>query len=97
MTAGQLLSNAVIFCALLNVTGRRESQKRWMLVFRVTGLKGKEKQGRVGRIGVYFPGGWYSDQTIRMSRRRRKIGAKAAGLRARQDYLPSGGKQPSFV
>lgn len=53
MTAGQLLSNAVIFCALLNATGRRESLKRWMLVFRVTGLKGKEKQGRVGRIGVF--------------------------------------------
>lgn len=38
-----------------------------------------------------------SDQTIRMSRRRRKIGAEAAGLRVRQDYLPSGGKRPCFV
>lgn len=39
------------------------------------------------RIGVFSLGGY--GQTIRR-RRRRKIGAEAAGLQARQDYLPSG-------
>lgn len=51
-----------------------------------TGREGKREQQRNEedrgvRLGRY-------GQTIR--RRRRKIGAMAVGLRARQDYLPSG-------
>lgn len=47
------------------------------------------------RIGVCAWGG--HGQTIRRRRRlRRKIGDAAAGLRARQDYLPSG-EHSSFL
>lgn len=55
-----------------------------MLAFRVAGQGGEEQRNEEDR-GVCLG---RDGQTIR--RRRRKIGAEAAGLRARQDYLPSG-------
>lgn len=49
--------------------------------------EGKREQHRNGEDRGVCLGGY--GQTIRR-RRRRKIGVVAAGLRARQDYLPSG-------
>lgn len=54
------------------------------------GKQWRHEENRGICLGVY-------ELTIRMSRRRRKIGAEAASLRARQDYLLSGGKPSCFV
>lgn len=50
--------------------------------------EGKREQQSNGEDRGVCLGGY--GQTIKRRRRRRKIGAVAAGLRARQDYLPSG-------
>lgn len=61
-----------------------------------TGREGGRERGEkeMRRIGVCAWGG--HGQTIRRRRRLRKIGDAAAGLRARQDYLPSG-EHSSFL
>lgn len=81
--------------------------KRW--AHRVCGQMGEEEREEVGILGDWTRKGGQErigegrevcpgrhGETTRRRRRRRKIGAVAAGLRARQDYLPSGEKTVAF-